>query len=116
MTIEEGADKLMETYARFGIDRREIVRLMRNGIENYDLTVESTFHGLRMMLGGQFGIPETFSQKDIAVMLDISEAEAVAEIEAAKTQLLEQGEDLSKYIISEPQRQKFILSPQKWTS
>lgn len=37
-------------------------------------------------------------------------------IEKAKSELLEQGEDMSKYIISEPKRQKFILSPQKWTS
>ena len=116
MTIEEAADKLMATYARFGVDRREIVRLMRNGVENYDLTVESTFHGLRMVFGEQFGISEVFTQKDIAIMLDISEKEAVEQIKKAKTELLEQGEDMSKYIISEPQRQKFILSPQKWTS
>lgn len=116
MTIEQAADKLMATYARFGVDWREIVRLMRNGIDNYDLTVESTFHGLRMVFGEQFGISETFTQKDVAAMLDISEEEAVLEIEAAKAQLIEQGEDMSKYIISEPQRQKFILSPQKWTS
>lgn len=49
-------------------------------------------------------------------MLDISEQEAVEQIEKAKSELLEQGEDMSKYIISEPKRQKFILSPQKWTS
>ena len=116
MTIEEAADKLMATYARFGVDRREIVRLMRNGVENYDLTVESTFHGLRMVFGEQFGISETFTQKDVATMLDIGEEEAVLEIGAAKAQLIEQGEDISQYIVSEPQRQKFILSPQKWTS
>lgn len=59
---------------------------------------------------------ELFSQRDIAEMLDISEQEAVEQIEKAKSELLEQGEDMSKYIISEPKRQKFILSPQKWTS
>lgn len=116
MTIEQAADELMATYARFGVDRCEIVRLMRNGIDNYDLTVESTFHGLRMVFGEQFGTLEVFTQKDIAEMLDISETEAVAEIEKAKAQLLEQGEDMSKYIISEPQRQKFILPPTRWTS
>ena len=116
MTIEEAADELMATYARFGIDRREIVRLMRNGIDNYYLTVESTFHGLRMVFGEQFGIPETFTQKDVALVLDISEEEAILEIEKAKAGMIEQGEDISQYIISEPQRQKFILSPQKWTS
>ena len=116
MTIEEGVDKLMTTYARFGIDRREIVRLMRSGIENYDLTVESTFHGLRMMLGARFGIPETFTQKDVALMLNISEREAVERIEETKAELLAQGEDISQYIISEPKRQKFIVPAQKWTS
>ena len=116
MTIEHAADKLMATYARFGIDRREIVRLMRSGIENYDLTIGAVFNGCRMMLSEQFHTQELFSQRDIAEMLEISEEEAVERIEEVKAQLLEQGEDISQYIISEPKRQKFILSPQKWTS
>lgn len=116
MTIEQAADKLMATYARFGIDRREIVRLMRSGIENYDLTIGAVFNGCRMMLSEQFHTQELFSQRDIAEMLEISEEEAVERIEEVKAQLLEQGEDISQYIISEPQHQKFILSPQKWTS
>lgn len=116
MTIEEAADELMATYARFGIDRREIVRLMRSGIENYDLTIGAVFNGCRMMLSEQFHTQELFSQRDIAEMLEISEEEAVERIEEAKAEVLEQGENLSKYIISEPQHQKFILSPQKWTS
>lgn len=116
MTIEQAADKLMATYARFGIDRREIVRLMRSGIENYDLTIGAVFNGCRMMLSEQFHAQELFSQRDIAEMLEISEEEAVERIEEVKAQLLEQGEDISQYIISEPKRQKFILKPQKWTS
>lgn len=116
MTIEQAADKLMATYARFGIDRREIVRLMRSGIENYSLTIGAVYNGCRMMLSEQFHTQELFSQRDIAEMLDISDQEAVEQIEKAKAELLEQGENLSKYIISEPQHQKFILSPQKWTS
>lgn len=116
MTIEKAADKLMATYARFGVDRCEIVRLMRNGIENYDLTISAVFNGCRMMLSEQFHTQELFSQRDIAEMLEISEEEAVERIEEAKAQLIEQGEDMSKYIISEPQRQKFILPPTRWTS
>lgn len=116
MTIEQAADKLMATYARFGIDRREIVRLMRSGIENYDLTIGAVFNGCRMMLSEQFHTQELFSQRDIAEMLEISEEEAVEQIEAAKAQLIEQGEDISQYIISEPKRQKFIVPPTRWTS
>lgn len=69
-----------------------------------------------MMLGQQLGVQELFSARDVAEMLDISAEEAVAEIEKAKAQLIEQGEDMSKYIISEPKRQKFIIPAQKWTS
>lgn len=116
MTIEEAATELMKTYSRFGVDKKELIRMMKNGVRNYDLTVESTFHGLRMMLSEQFHTQELFSQRDIAEMLEVSEEEAVERIEAVKAQLIEQGEDISQYIISEPQRQKFILSPQKWTS
>lgn len=116
MTIEEAAVELMKTYGKFGVDEKELIRLMRDGVEHYELTVEAVHCGLRMMLGGQFGIPETFTQKDVALVLDISEEEAILEIEKAKAGMIEQGEDISQYIISEPQRQKFILSPQKWTS
>ncbi len=85
---------------------------------NYDLSVAGgvSWH-FRMMLGlNSFTSQELFSQRDVAEMLDVSEQEAVEQIEKAKSELLEQGEDMSKYIISEPKRQKFILSPQKWTS
>lgn len=115
MTIEEAAAELMKTYSKFGVDEKELIRMMRDGVEHYELTIEAVHCGLRMMLGMQFGIPETFTQKDVATMLEISEQEAVEQIEKAKSELLEQGEDMSKYIISEPQHQKFILSPQKWT-
>lgn len=90
--------------------------LMEGGIQNYNLSVEAVFHGIRMMLGQQLGVQELFSVRDVAAMLDVSEGEAVAEIEAAKAELLEQGEDMSKYIISEPKRQKFIVPPTRWTS
>ena len=50
MTIEEAATELMKTYSRFGVDKKELIRMMKNGVRNYDLTVASTFHGLRMML------------------------------------------------------------------
>lgn len=115
MTITEATDKLLQTYSAFGIEREFLIRLMEDGIENYNLGVGAVFNGVRMMLGRQLGVQEVFSVKDVAEMLGIGEAEAVLEIEKTKMQLLEQGEDLSKYIISEPQHQKFILSPQKWT-
>ena len=54
MTIEEAATELMKTYSRFGVDKKELIRMMKNGVRNYDLTVASTFHGLRMMLSEQF--------------------------------------------------------------
>ena len=72
MTIEEAATELMKTYSRFGVDKKELIRMMKNGVRNYDLTVASTFHGLRMMLSEQFHTQELFSQRDIAEMLDIS--------------------------------------------
>lgn len=84
MTIEEAATELMKTYSRFGVDKKELIRMMKNGVRNYDLTVASTFHGLRMMLSEQFHTQELFSQRDIAEMLDISEQEAVEQIEKAK--------------------------------
>lgn len=116
MTVEEATDRLLQTYSVYGVGREFLTGLMEDGIQNYNLSVEAVFHGARMMLGQQLGVQELFSVRDVAAMLGTSETEALAEIEKAKAQLIEQGEDMSKYIISEPQRQKFILSPQKWTS
>ena len=116
MTVEKAADKLLQTYSAYGVRREFLIELMEDGVKNYDLSIAAVFHGTRMMLGQQLGVQELFSVRDVATMLGTSEAEALVEIEKAKMQLLEQGEDISRYIISEPQRQKFILSPQKWTS
>lgn len=79
MTIEEAADRLLQTYSTYGVQ-------------------------------------ELFSARDVAEMLDVSEEQAILEIEKAKAELLEQGEDMSKYIISEPEHQKFIVPPTRWTS
>ena len=116
MTIEEATDKLLQTYSAYGVRRDFLIGLMQDGIQNYDLSVLAVFNGTRMMLGQQLGVREVFSARDVAEMLEISEKEAVERIEEAKAQLIEQGEDMSKYIISEPQRQKFILTPTRWTS
>lgn len=116
MTIEEAADRLLQTYSTYGVRREFLVELLESGVVNYGLSVLAAFNGTRMMLGQQLGVQELFSARDVAEMLDVSEEQAILEIEKAKAQLIEQGEDMSKYIISEPQRQKFILSPQKWTS
>lgn len=116
MTIEEATDKLLQTYSTYGVRREFLIELMEDGIKNYDLSVEAVFHGTRMMLGQQLGVQELFSVRDVAAMLGTSETEALAEIEEAKAELLEQGEDMSKYIISEPEHQKFIVPPTRWTS
>lgn len=116
MTVEEAADKLLRTYSAYGVRREFLIGLMEDGIRNYDLSVEAVFNGARMMLGQQLGVRELFSVQDVAEMLGTSEAEALAEIEKMRSQLIEQGEDLSKYILEEPKRQKFIVPAQKWTS
>lgn len=116
MTIEEAADKLLQTYSAYGVRREFLIGLMEDGIRNYGLSAAAVFNGTRMMLGQQLGVRELFSVQDIAEMLEISEEEAITEIEAAKKELLEQGKDVSKYILAEPKRQKFMLPPTRWTS
>lgn len=116
MTIKEATDRLLQTYSVYGVGREFLIGLMEDGIQNYNLSVLAAFNGTRMMLGQQLGVQELFSVRDVAAMLGTSETEALAEIEKAKAELLEQGEDMSKYIISEPEHQKFIVPPTRWTS
>ena len=116
MTIEEAADKLLQTYSVYGVRREFLIELMEDGIKNYGLGIEAVFNGVRMMLGQQLGVRELFSMRDVAEMLGTSETEALVEIEKAKAQLIAQGEDISQYIVSEPQHQKFIVPPTRWTS
>ena len=108
MTVEEAAKKLMATYSRYGADENELVRLMQEGMQNYGLSTEGAYQGLRMMLGEQYGRRELFSSKDVAAILNVSEEEAAREIEAMKAKLAAEGEDMSKYIVPEPVSQ--------WTS
>lgn len=116
MTIEEAADRLLQTYSTYGVRREFLVELLESGVVNYGLSVLAAFNGTRMMLGQQLGVQELLSARDVAEMLDVSEEQAILEIEKAKAELLEQGEDMSKYIISEPEHQKFIVPPTRWTS
>ena len=108
MTIEEAAKRLMATYGRYGADENELIRLMQDGVQNYGLSTEGAYQGLRLMLGERHGIQELFSSKDVAAILNISEEEAAREIEAMKAKLAAEGEDMNKYIIPEPVSQ--------WTS
>lgn len=108
MTIEEAAKRLMVTYSKYGTDESELIRLMQDGVQNYGLSTEGAYQGLRLMLGEQYGTRELFSPKDVAAILNISEEEAAREIEAMKAKLAAEGEDMNKYIISE--------SVSQWTS
>lgn len=48
MTIEEAATELMKTYSRFGVDKKELIRMMKNGVRNYDLTVMRVVSSLKL--------------------------------------------------------------------
>ena len=112
--IEEYADELMNVYGKFGVERHDLIKSMKDGIDKYGLTADATYHGLRMMLGGAYGIQETFSQKDLSVMLGCSETDAVVEIENMRRELEMEGKNLDDYLLNVPEHPKFLVKPEKW--
>lgn len=82
-------------------------------MENYGLSLEACYNGLRMSLGHELNENELFSIDEVAEMLDISKEEVLQEIEKCKAELEASGEDTSKYFIPVQSSCKMIYFPDK---
>lgn len=84
ITQKEAVQRLYNTYSQYGITEELLNRLLEDGIKNQHFTLQETYNLLRMSLAHEYGEREYFAVAEIASMLDMSEAEIIAEAAKAK--------------------------------
>lgn len=51
MKIVDAVSSIFANYGKYGITKQQIEELIQNGLEEYGLTVQTCYNGLRMSLG-----------------------------------------------------------------
>jgi hypothetical protein len=113
MKYTDAVNNILATYSKYGVDREEIENSIKDGVVNYDLTVNACYNGLRMALGSAFGEDERFSVDDIMEITGESREEIVDRIEQMRQEMIEQGKNPDDYCTEiKPQERKVFYFPQ----
>ncbi len=103
---------LLASYGKHGITRNELERCIDDGIQNYDLSLEAIYSGLRMSLASAFNEHEYFSLEDVMAITGESREELLQRIEQSRQELIEAGENPDDYFKPiEPQRTAVYYFP-----
>lgn len=113
MTLIDAVNNLYATYGKYGLDKGKLGLLICDGMENYGLSLETCYNGLRMTLGNEYNEKELFSTNEVAEMLDMSNEEVIQEVEKCKAELEVQGEDTSNYFMPAQKSIRFLYMPDK---
>lgn len=113
MTLIDAINNIYATYGKYGLNKGKIGALICDGMENYGLSLETCYNGLRMSLGHEYNEQELFTTDEVAEMLDISKEEVIQEVEKCKAELEKKGEDTSQYFIPAQKSIKFLYTPKK---
>ena len=105
MDREMVINNLLTNYGKYGITRAELEPIVDDGIQNYDLSLEAIYSGLRMSLASAFNEHEYFSLDDVMAITGESREELLQRIEQCRKELIEAGENPDEYFKPvEPQR------------
>lgn len=110
MSRQDIIDKLLGTYGRFGITKEILEPCIDDGINNYDLSMEAIYNGLRMSLGNAFNVNEYFTVEDLMIITEETREEVVQRIEDMRSEISAGGSNPDDYI-KEIQVERFILPP-----
>ena len=58
-------NNLLANYGKYGVTRAELEPIVDDGIQNYDLSLQAIYSGLRMSLASAFDEHEYFSLDDV---------------------------------------------------
>ncbi len=98
-------NNLLANYGKYGVTRAELEPIIDDGIQNYDLSLEAIYSGLRMSLASAFNEHEYFSLADVLAITGESRQELLQRIEQCRQELIEAGENPDEYFEPvEPQR------------
>ena len=90
-------NNLLTDYGKYGVTRAELEPIIDDGIQNYDLSLEAIYSGLRMSLASVFNEHEYFSLDDVMAITGESREELLQRIEQCRQELIEAGENPDDY-------------------
>ena len=112
MDREMVINNLLTNYGKYGITRAELEPIVDDGIQNYDLSLEAIYSGLRMSLASAFDEHEYFSLDDVMAITGESREELLQSMEQCRQELIEAGENPDDYFKPvEPQRAAVYYFP-----
>ncbi len=110
--IDTIINNLLANYGKYGVTRTELELIIDDGIQNYDLSLEAIYSGLRMSLASAFGEHEYFTLDDVMAITGESREELMQRIEQYRQELIEAGENPDDYFKPvEPQRATVYYFP-----
>ena len=105
-------NNLLANYGKYGVTRTELEPIIDDGIQNYDLSLEAIYSGLKMSLASAFNEHEYFSLDDVMAITGESREELLQRIEQCRQELIEAGENPDEYFKPiEPQRAAVYYFP-----
>ena len=105
-------NSLLTNYGKYGIIRAELEAIIDDGIQNYDLSLEAIYSGLRMSLASAYNEHEYFSLEDVMAITGESREELLQRIEQCRHELIEAGENPDDYFKpAEPPRAVIYCFP-----
>lgn len=112
MDREMVINNLLANYGKYGVTRAELEPIIDDGIQNYDLSLEAIYSGLRMSLASAFNEHEYFSLDDVMAITGETKEELLQRIEQCRQELIEAGENPDEYFKPvEPQRTAVYYFP-----
>ena len=112
MDREMVINNLLMNYGKYSVTRAELEPIIDDGIQNYDLSLEAIYSGLRMSLASAFNEHEYFSLDDVMAITGESREELLQRIEQCRQELIEAGENPDEYFKSiGPQRAAVYYFP-----
>lgn len=101
MTFEDAKKNLLVNYSKYGITEQIIIDAMNDGIDNYDLSVDAAYNGLRMALSTTIGKGEQeyFSIEDVMSITGETREEVIQRVEDMLAEIKERGENPDDYAV-----------------
>lgn len=111
MTREDLFLNIKNNYSKYGITDEIIEQEIQSG-EAHGFSYQTIYTGLRMAFGNAFNTEEHFTPEEVAEAMGVTVEEVIAEIEAARQQAIENGEDADEIAYkTEPQEQHRFIIP-----
>lgn len=105
-------NNILANYSKYGVTKEELIQAIDDGIQNYNLSLEAIYSGLRMSLATAFGEREYFSIDDVMAITGENREEVLQRIEQCRQELIEAGENPDEYFQPiEPQERTLYYFP-----